>query len=46
MIEFIADTGTIIIGILVLIGFVVGIIGYFVDKKRHGHTWQGQKYGQ
>ena len=38
--------GTIVMGIFVFIGLILSIIGVCVEKKRTGHSWVGQGYGE
>ena len=44
--DFIYNFGLIIFGIFMLLGFVFGIIGALVHKKRYGHLPRGQGYGK
>ena len=32
--------------IFIAICFIAGVIGVIVEKKRTGHSWKGQKYGE
>lgn len=45
IINIIEKYGTIILGIFIILGLIVGTIGVIIEKIRTGHLWKGQGYG-
>lgn len=46
ILSFIGKYATIVMGIFIFSGLILGVIGVFIEKKRTGHSWVGQGYGK